>query len=634
VPVRIPQPFWWQGPQGGRVLHWLGEHYHLGNFLGLSGKQGFPEYKTRRYGAADHMTVDELYTFAKPALKQYLERLRHDGYALDIVHIYTSGLFIDNSAPDGRWCEIVARWNAEHDDVQLRTATLSEWFEALVARDTGNWPTFQVAWPDHWAHGLGTMTPHIAQARRTQRRRPGIVALVDQARSAEAASFLAVALEEERLALEHTFGAWMTTEIPYDPYNEYLSAAKALNFHRAELYLNEAAGSALQTLFPASTESPRLFAAALGEQPDSPARYTVHFDSSDQRLDPASQVLVDREGHTYSFQRESALKARPEFVAALPLAAQGLHAFSLVSPSHGATAQASPPPSTGPALENAAWRLRLNPQTGALASLVERTTGREWVDSAHAYGFGQLVHERVVHPQGRDAVGNRARVIALDVVSEEARRNFPQGPIFDRQVPAFTESCQVSSGTVFDALTVAGHLPDLGNVQVAWRVYHDLPLAELVIDWEKSWCDLPEAAYIAFPFAAPAGQVQFETSGGFFTPGYHGMRGQLAGTSSSYYTIQRAAEITAGAGAELLWLPLDAPLVMTNGIRFNDWETAPYVWNGFLASMPVNHYWHTNFPTSQRGYLRLRYRFINTQPFADREAAIRAALPVDALGWR
>jgi hypothetical protein len=73
---------------------------------------------------------------------------------------------------------------------------------------------------------------------------------------------------------------------------------------------------------------------------------------------------------------------------------------------------------------------------------------------------------------------------------------------------------------------------------------------------------------------------------------------------------------------------------MPNAIDFNHWETEQWQWNGFLASMPVNNYWHTNFPISQRGHLRLRYRFLSQQGFDNREQALQAALPVEALGWR
>jgi hypothetical protein len=85
----------------------------------------------------------------------------------------------------------------------------------------------------------------------------------------------------------------------------------------------------------------------------------------------------------------------------------------------------------------------------------------------------------------------------------------------------------------------------------------------------------------------------------------------------------------------LLWQPLDAPLVMTNELNFNRWETTePYDWNGFIASMPVNHYWHTNFATSQRGFLRLCYRFVNPYAVADMHEAIPMVQAVDAFGWR
>ncbi|MEO9030667.1 MAG: hypothetical protein ABI413_17810 [Ktedonobacteraceae bacterium] len=77
-------------------------------------------------------------------------------------------------------------------------------------------------------------------------------------------------------------------------------------------------------------------------------------------------------------------------------------------------------------------------------------------------------------------------------------------------------------------------------------------------------------------------------------------------------------------------LPLDTPLVMTNAIDYNSWETTRWTWNGFLASMPVNHYWSTTFSTSQRGFLRLRYRFVSAHGFSHEEQA----MPVEALGWR
>jgi hypothetical protein len=50
--------------------------------------------------------------------------------------------------------------------------------------------------------------------------------------------------------------------------------------------------------------------------------------------------------------------------------------------------------------------------------------------------------------------------------------------------------------------------------------------------------------------------------------------------------------------------------------------------------MPVNHYWHTNFASSQRGYLRFRYRLFSPGATSELESAIRTALPMQAFGWR
>src|SRR5260221_8749703 len=79
-PIRIPQAFWWTGPQGGRVLHWLNEHYLLGNVLGVSSQQPFGADKTQYFYETDHLKADDLYKIASQNLPPYIERLRRDGY--------------------------------------------------------------------------------------------------------------------------------------------------------------------------------------------------------------------------------------------------------------------------------------------------------------------------------------------------------------------------------------------------------------------------------------------------------------------------------------------------------------------------------------------------------------------------
>ncbi|MFL5805165.1 MAG: hypothetical protein ACJ8CR_25925 [Roseiflexaceae bacterium] len=625
TPIRVPQAFWWQGPHGGKVLHWLNEHYHLGNALGVSSPHPFGADKTRYFLETDPLTADDLYAVARREVPLYLDRLRAEGYPYDMMLLSTGGFFVDNSPPDGRWCEVIARWNAEHDDIHMRTATLSEWFDALNAHTERGWPTYQVAWPDHWAHGIGASTARIAQARRSQRRRSAALALVEQAGAPRATTYLDTALEQERLALEHTFNAWCTTAHPAASGNAFQQAAKDLAFHRAELYLDEAIGTALRNLTTASDLGPALYVYT-----PSAGEYVMHFDTGDLKLDPARQVLVDERGQTIPFQSDHS--GLPQFVAVVAPPAAGLQRFRVAATAPNTAAPTRP---AGAAIEiiTDAWRLKIDPHSGGLLSLRDIRGGREWVDPQAAYAFGQLVHEAVVHPRGRDAVGNSARLIALGVAGDALHRELPGGPVVEHTTLVAVGEPRYQAGPVFDELVITAEGTRIGRVRIGWRGYHGLPLVELVLEWEKLWCDLPESAYVAFPFAASGGRLELETSGGFFQPGSHTSGGQLPGTCSSYYTIQRAARVTYGDDT-LLWLPVDAPLVMPNAIDYTRWEIDPWQWNGFLASMPVNHYWHTNFATSQRGHVRLRYRLISPRRYPDEEAAIRAALPLDALGWR
>jgi len=626
APIRVPQGFYWAGPQGGKVLHWLNEHYLLGNVLGISSPQPFGADKTRYFYETDHLTAASLYEVAKRELPKYVSRLQAAGYGYDVMLLSTGGYYVDNSRPDDRYLEVIERWNAEHDDISLQTATIGEWFDVLESQKHQSFPQRQVAWPDHWAHGLGSSTALIAQARRTQRRRGDVANLVAQSGSAEAAGYLDLALEQERLSLEHTFDAWSTSFRPEAASNHFQQIAKELTFHRAELYFDEAAGTALRHLPIEPDGENRLYVPASTE---TAATRAIHFNAGDQSIDPDTTVLVDANDQRYPIQHDN--ERLLQFMTVAPIRDQALTTFTLkkIQPNF---AHANPRTDTLE-LSSSAWHLRVDPATGGLTSLIEQGSQREWVDQHHHFGFGQLIHEEVIHPLQREAVGNLARWIQLGMGTEETRRRFPPTTVQEQTAITFQSVPQRIRGAVYDAVLLSGHTDRIGQVTVTWRCYHQLPIVELLLDWHKSWCDLPEAAYVTFPFNTSNARLEFETGGGFFQPGSHADGGQLAGTVNSYYTIQRAAHLTDG-NDRLLWLPLDAPLVMPQEVKYDRWETDEWQWNGLLASMPVNHYWHTNFPTSQRGYIRLRYRFINPALFASDEAALQTALPLDAFGWR
>lgn len=618
APIRVPQLHRWTGAGGATILHWLNEHYLLGNVLGLSSPQGFHADKTRFFTETDRLSVDEIYATTQRHLRPYVEKLRASGYAHDALLLSTGGFYVDNAPPDDRYLGIIERWNAENDDIQLRSCTLAEWCEHIAGMVTDP-PVYAAAWPDHWAHGLGSMSAELALARRSQRRMPAIQRLVSASGDARAAQELERAYGFERYALEHTFNAWSTTARPAASVVAFQHAFKQLHFHRTDLALDDAAGHALRQLY-APTAFPQLVVDVIA------GKQLVHFVAGDTPLDPATQVLVDETGLPHPFQRDhTGLQA---YLFSVDAAVSGRSVYTL-QPAESVSA--STVYEGVPHLETPVWRLSLDPATGGLGSLVALATGREWV-APQSFGFGQLVHERVTHPFGRQAVSNGAMLRAWGI-DGPGMADWPGQPPTQQTNAVQIGTVTTLRGPVFDALEWQGASESLGTYTSQWRVYHASQIVELHIEWHKRWCDDAEAVYVVFPFTQHGENLQFETSGGLFQPGSHAAGGQIPGTCNSYYTVQSGAALTDAAGAGLVWLPLDAPLVMPNELRFDRWEIAPWQWNGVLASMPVNHYWHTNFPTSQRGDLTLRYRIAAHTGTAATEVFAHTTA-VEALGWR
>ncbi len=295
--------------------------------------------------------------------------------------------------------------------------------------------------------------------------------------------------------------------------NAFQHAAKALAFYRAEMYLDEAQGAALRQIASAPAR-PTLYAYA---RADTAAPSLLHFDGGDQILNPDSQALQTEDGTISYFQRERNDLA--QFVALVPALKAGLTQYVLVD--RAIAPPASIDSNDANSLQNDRWHLQVDPHTGGLSSLRETRTHREWIQPNSDHAFGQLVHETVVHPAGRDAVGNPARLIALGVAGERLKAQALDVPLFEHGTPQVTGAMLRSHGPIFDELRQAGFAPRIGQVAISWRLYHHTSVVELVLDWEKAWCDLPEAAYVVFPFAAAHGAVQLETAGGMFTPGSH-----------------------------------------------------------------------------------------------------------------
>jgi len=135
APLRRPNPFYWESPDGSRILHWNGEHYLYANY---------------------ELLVHEGIEKSFPKIVDYLAKLQARGdYPYDRIAFNVSGYVTDNCPPKKELSDRVREWNARWAYPKLRLSTMSEWFAALEKAAKAI-PTHKLGWPDYWTDGIGS----------------------------------------------------------------------------------------------------------------------------------------------------------------------------------------------------------------------------------------------------------------------------------------------------------------------------------------------------------------------------------------------------------------------------------------------------------------------------------------------
>lgn len=355
----LPPLFWWQGPDGSRLL----TYYEASGYgSGLKPPANWP-YKTW----------------------------------LGLIH---SG---DNAGPPkpNEVRKLLDQARRELPGAEVRMGRLSD-FAAAVLAEKAPIPVVRADMPDTWIHGVLSMPIETKTARNE---RPRLVALewlnaLLRARGvkiAPAAATVDAAYEQSFLYGEHTWGASSRYYSPRLYGAKWRAARDQGDYAYSEESWREHGAYAhrLRDLVePALTAHVK--ALAEGIQSSGP-RLVVFNPLPWERSDVVSVAAI---GDTPRHWKD-AVTGRPAVVAQrdgqVHLLAEGVPAMGYRT---YVPAGAGPAPG-GPAadesrktLENEHFRLTLDPQRGTIASLVDKRSHRELVDKQSEYGFGQYLYER------------------------------------------------------------------------------------------------------------------------------------------------------------------------------------------------------------------------------------------------
>jgi Glycosyl hydrolases family 38 N-terminal domain/Glycosyl hydrolases family 38 C-terminal beta sandwich domain/Glycosyl hydrolases family 38 C-terminal domain len=608
APLRRPNAFWWEGPDGSRILHWNGEHYLFANYELLL-----------------HEEVDK----SSVKVNDYLLKLAARGdYPQDMIAFNISAWTTDNCPPGRALSDRVKEWNERFASPRLRLATMREYFEALESRYGAKLPVHKLGWPDYWTDGVASTAFETGINRLAHNE------LLSAEKFATAASLLdwgfiypasefRDAYDNTMLYDEHTWGAWNSIS---DPYSE---------FARSQWTLKSAfaykAREAARTMLRRSTERLARFVAA-----DKPHTVVVFNPLSWPRTDIVRlnlpKELENRKGRFRVVERATGLERpfqlsdeRTLLFTARDVPALGYATFE-VRPEEMPTPPAPTSVVRENVIENAFYRLTVDPKTGGLASVYDKESGRELVDRKAPHALNTYIYETPAG--GRQAVDDMTKRAA-----------------FDRAVPGKVSWAAGWNGPVAASLTVRSAAKMCPELEQRIVLYDDFKRIDLVNVLHKDETLAPEAVYFAFPFdvgaaasPAPAAGSRNAGRGAANPPAGPAVRFEIAGadmapeseqlplTTRDWHTVQHWVEFV-GPAARVVWSPVEAPLVQFGDINTGKWLKKLEITNAWVYSYAMNNYWMTNFKAGQGGRLEFRYALTSTAAGpADRVASSR-------FGW-
>ncbi len=586
-----PQLYWWEGPDGSRVLHWRGYGY------GDASRFAFDA------GAGDMARRLSDWLLTHPVF------LSPD-YPYDVALLH--GAAGDNGLMDERLIANLEEFNHRYAFPRIIPGRAEDFFREVQQRWGRKLPVRRGDTGLYREDGAASTAAELARFRSAQlaARAADLLALWDERtepRDGGAAERIARRAAERRqlwrnllLFGEHTWGSADSVSDPDGPQTaEQWRYKRRLLDGAAAAVTAQVAGALLRIGL-----STRAGAGRIVFNASSWVRSDV------VRVPDAAGRRLAYDGHDWPAVD---LPDGSALVVARDVPPLG---YLALAESPGAP---NPPRDDGAALEAQAgtFHVVLDPATGAIRSLTtgdgkERVRPTAWPKGEGEGGLNQLVyvqggaHSALWTGRARDELRAPADLTVSQAQLVAARRE---------RLPGI--------GT---RLVVQRKLQGCTSVATVVTLYDELPWVDIENRVTKPATLEKEALYVAFPFALTQPTVEVEVPLGWMTVD----RDQQPGSCRDWYCHTHWVWLHDAADG-ILWSGPDTPLVTLNDIFRGQWRRtlAP---DGTLFAYVLHNYWPTNFAARQGGELTFRYRISALAPGGDRaEPARRGWAACDAL---
>jgi hypothetical protein len=554
-------PFWWEGPDGGRVLTWFADRY------------GYAQVS--RIGIRDG--VDRMRSAIEAELNGWADR---DDYPYDAVFFH--GAYGDNLPIERSMAEHIEEYRRHYAFPEVILCPMRDFFAYIEETAPERIPTVRGDGGSWWEDGAGSSAVETGMNRRAHQDVVAaetvwslLAATDDRSRVPEAR--LRRAWENILLFDEHTWGASDSVRQPDTDLTRRQWATKA-GFAR------DASRQSRALLDEGLWKLARL---AGGPRPG----VLVFNPSGRERSDvvtamvPRGHVVVDDSGNVLPQQvvaADALQEVKVAFVAP-NVPAVGYRTYTLKSEPGANTAGPAWSRSDDWSIENAFYRVRFDRETGAVAGLVDKTRNVELVDATSPYRLGELIYA---------AGGNNPTTPARTPLPDQVTLHRPKASAFESG----------AGGPVFRSARTRASLKMFPHADLELRLYDHAPRVEFIYHLDKTLTYEKEAFYVAFPFAGAAPAVGYEAGGCAIHPG----EDHLPGACRDWFSVQRWVTVSTQAGAVAL-SPVDTPLITLGGMTPGHWLKQIDAATGTVFSYALNNYWYTNYKAGQDGSFELHY---------------------------
>jgi hypothetical protein len=555
-------PFWWQGPDGGKVLMAYTRQY-----LQFAFACGTP--------ASEATCRDSLPTILQP--------FASPDYKPDAALLF--GTQSENKDLVPGLPEFVKKWNAHYAYPKMILSTFPDYFRYI---DQHYGPALETVVGDfgpYWEDGLGTDSHFVAIDRSSQQRAP----------SAEKMSTLATYLQKdvagpkesirqmwEDLVLyaEHTFTSWGGYSRPESEETVRQLAIKDQFAVGGQERINAIVDGSLSQI---------------ADQIHVPPVAIVVFNSLNWARD--GLVETDLDAHTVI----------SEYPGMNPVPVEVLHHdqdfdrvrfLSRDVPSLGykcyqitPNREPAPPDETvlplGNTIENAFYRVEVDPAAGAVRSVFDKQLQRELVDAASVYRLNQYLYV-----SGGDETATQLVYL---------RKSLPLAQLtVGASAGGHVISVRKTSfGQILTYQTSGPHAPTILTDVILFDREKKI---EFINHLQKDPVENKEAVYFAFPLAIANPRFSYEIQNGWVDPS----RDVLKGGSVEWSTVQHWVK-EEGTDVSVGLTPIDSPLVTLGDIDRGAWPEKFIPKSSTIFSWVMNNYWHTDFRRVQSGDYTFRY---------------------------